>query len=99
MHTHIRGQGEERSSDDGEPSGTAGRPMLSAIESEDLVDVMVVITRYFGGIKLGAGGLIRAYGGVARNCLRNAETVVHIPKVTIRIRAPLAMAGQIFQVK
>lgn len=55
--------------------------------------------RYFGGIKLGAGGLVRAYGGVARTCLRNAETVTHIPKVLVRLKAPLALAGAVFQVR
>lgn len=54
--------------------------------------------RYFGGIKLGAGGLVRAYGGVARTCIRNAETLTHIPKVLVRLRAPLTMSGAVFQV-
>lgn len=53
----------ERSGDDGEPGGTAGMPMLQVLRSRDLVDVGVVVTRYFGGIKLGAGGLVRAYSG------------------------------------
>lgn len=53
----------KRTSDDGEPSGTAGVPMLGVIENHNLTNVCVVVTRYFGGIKLGAGGLIRAYAG------------------------------------
>lgn len=53
----------ERSGDDGEPGGTAGIPMLQVLRTRDLVDVSVVVTRYFGGIKLGAGGLVRAYSG------------------------------------
>ncbi|MCU0756138.1 MAG: IMPACT family protein [Xanthomonadales bacterium] len=61
-----------RSSDDGEPGGTAGRPILAAIDGAGLDQVIVVVTRWYGGIKLGAGGLVRAYGGVAAECLRLA---------------------------
>lgn len=64
--------GEYRSSDDGEPSGTAGRPILAAIDGQGYDRVMVVVTRWYGGIKLGAGGLVRAYGGAAAECLRLA---------------------------
>ncbi|PPS17519.1 hypothetical protein GOBAR_AA03051 [Gossypium barbadense] len=63
-----------RSNDDGEPSGTAGKPIHSAIVSSGFDRIMVVVIRYFGGIKLGTGGLVRAYGGVASECLRNAPT-------------------------
>ena len=62
-----------RSSDDGEPAGTAGRPILSAIDGQGLDQVIVVVTRWYGGIKLGAGGLVRAYGGCAAECLRPAR--------------------------
>jgi len=61
-----------RSSDDGEPAGTAGRPILAAIDGQGFDRVMVVVTRWYGGIKLGAGGLVRAYGGCAAECLRTA---------------------------
>lgn len=61
-----------RSSDDGEPAGTAGRPILAAIDGQGFDQVMVVVTRWYGGIKLGAGGLVRAYGGSAAECLRTA---------------------------
>lgn len=62
-----------RSSDDGEPSGTAGRPILASIDGQGLDQVAVVVARWFGGIKLGAGGLVRAYGGAAAQCLRTAS--------------------------
>jgi len=61
-----------RFSDDGEPGGTAGRPILQVIDAQNLDQVMVVVTRWFGGIKLGTGGLVRAYGGCAAECLRMA---------------------------
>ncbi|WP_372013307.1 IMPACT family protein [Pseudoxanthomonas sp. 10H] len=61
-----------RSSDDGEPAGTAGRPILAAIDGQGYDRVAVVVTRWYGGIKLGAGGLVRAYGGAAAECLRLA---------------------------
>ena len=62
-----------RSSDDGEPAGTAGRPILAAIDGQGFDRVMVVVTRWYGGVNLGAGGLVRAYGGAAAECLRTAE--------------------------
>lgn len=61
-----------RFSDDGEPSGTAGKPMLQAIDGQALDRVAVVVTRWFGGILLGSGGLMRAYGGTAAACLKAA---------------------------
>ena len=61
-----------RSSDDGEPGGSAGRPILAAIDGQGYDRVMVVVVRWFGGVKLGVGGLVRAYGGVAAECLRTA---------------------------
>ena len=64
-----------RFNDDGEPGGTAGRPILQAIEGQGFDRVAVVVTRWYGGIKLGAGGLARAYGGTAAECLRIAGRV------------------------
>ena len=75
--------GEYRSSDDGEPSGTAGRPILAAIVGQGYDQVVAVVTRWYGGIKLGAGGLVRAYGGAAAECLRVAE------------RRPLVVMGEV----
>ena len=74
---------EYRSSDDGEPSGTAGRPILAAIEGQGYDQVVAVVTRWYGGIKLGAGGLVRAYGGAAAECLRVAQ------------RRPLLLMGEV----
>ncbi|MDH5821627.1 IMPACT family protein [Luteimonas sp. RD2P54] len=64
--------GDYRSSDDGEPAGTAGRPILAAIDGQGFDRVAVVVARWFGGVKLGVGGLVRAYGGAAAECLRLA---------------------------
>src|SRR5690606_40308537 len=64
-----------RFSDDGEPGGTGGKPILQAIDGQSLDRVAVVVTRWFGGILLGSGGLIRAYGGTAAMCLREAGKV------------------------
>jgi putative IMPACT (imprinted ancient) family translation regulator len=78
----------ERASDDGEPTGTAGQPILNSLKTEgNLIDVVLIVIRYSGGIKLGAGGLIRAYGGTARQVLQ--ENIQHqitiIPKQTLII--------------
>lgn len=62
----------QKSSDDGEPSGTAGKPMLEVLKNKGLTNTLIVVTRYFGGIKLGTGGLIRAYGTAAVAALDNA---------------------------
>lgn len=73
-----------RFNDDGEPTSTAGRPILSAIEGQDCDQVVVVVTRYFGGIKLGTGGLIRAYGGSASHCLQQAILIELIARITLQ---------------
>lgn len=64
-----------RFSDDGEPGGTAGRPILAAIEAQDCDRVAVLVIRWYGGIQLGTGGLARAYGGAANKCLQGAERI------------------------
>ena len=86
----------ERCSDDGEPTGTAGVPILGAINGEDISDTVCVVIRYSGGIKLGAGGLIRAYGGTARMALRAAEKKILIPKSSTRVSTVSSNAGQIY---
>lgn len=77
-----------RFDDDGEPGGTAGRPILQAIESQGYDFTAVVVTRYFGGTKLGTGGLARAYGGTANEALRNAENVPIVPRVRLKLSLP-----------
>ena len=79
--------GEYRSSDDGEPAGTAGRPILAAIDGQGFDQVMVVVTRWYGGIKLGAGGLVRAYGGAAAECLRTAPRQPLVAMATLELQA------------
>ena len=72
----IREGGVERYSDDGEPQGTAGQPMLNVFQREEITDVVCVVTRYFGGILLGAGGLVRAYSRSAKDALDAAGVSV-----------------------
>ena len=79
-----------RFSDDGEPGGTAGRPMLTAIEGQDCDQVVVVVIRWFGGIQLGTGGLARAYGGSAAKCLQAGERVELILRIRCRCHCRFA---------
>lgn len=69
-----------RFNDDGEPSGTAGRPILATIEGNELTNILVLVNRWYGGVKLGTGGLVRAYGGCAGQCLLLAEKIELIEK-------------------
>ncbi|MDV2440837.1 YigZ family protein [Acinetobacter gerneri] len=73
-----------RFNDDGEPSGTAGRPILATIEGNELTNVIVLVNRWYGGIKLGTGGLVRAYGGTAGQCLLLAEKIELIEKKEVQ---------------
>ena len=84
-----------RSSDDGEPSGTAGRPMLNVIERRELENVMVVVTRYFGGIKLGVGGLVRAYSGTTAKCLDRASIIELFPMSEYTIKTGFEWASSL----
>lgn len=77
--------GAYRFSDDGEPGGTAGKPILAAIDGQSLDRVIVIVTRWFGGVLLGGGGLVRAYGGTAAACLRAAERLEVRPMVEGRL--------------
>jgi len=74
-----------RSNDDGEPGGTAGRPILAAIEAQEFDQVVVLVIRWYGGIQLGTGGLARAYGGGANKCLQQAERLPLINRVPLSL--------------
>lgn len=86
-----------RFSDDGEPAGTAGRPILSAIEGQQLDAVMVIVTRWYGGINLGTGGLVRAYGGAAAECLRLAERKPLLHWLEAELQCDFALTGHVHQ--
>lgn len=85
--------GRSRSSDDGEPGGSAGRPILAQIEGHEIDDAVVVVTRWYGGTKLGVGGLIRAYGGCAGKALDAAEVVETARTVPIVLTHDYADTG------
>jgi len=84
-----------RFSDDGEPSGTAGRPILSAIDGQQLDAVMVIVTRWYGGINLGTGGLVRAYGGAAAECLRLAERKPLLVWLEAKLQCDFSLTGSV----
>lgn len=83
----------QKADDDGEPSGTAGKPILEVIKKNELSDVVIIVTRYFGGIKLGAGGLIRAYGKAATLGLENCDIVLRTLFIRIRIDIDYTLLG------
>jgi uncharacterized YigZ family protein len=89
---------EYRSSDDGEPAGTAGRPILAAFDGQGVDGVVVVVARWYGGIKLGAGGLVRAYGGCAAECLRLAAKIERVALSTVRVRFAFTDTGAVHAV-
>lgn len=74
--------------DDGEPSGTAGKPILNVIQHKDMGDVLVMVIRYFGGIKLGAGGLVRAYAGATEKVLSAVGRVIQQPMIDAHVSLP-----------
>ena len=88
--------GTERASDDGEPSGTAGVPILDILRGLKLQNILVVVTRYFGGILLGTGGLVRAYSDATREALKNAKWKEKVLKIKYKIEIPYAYYDIVF---
>jgi uncharacterized YigZ family protein len=84
----------QRTSDDGEPAGTAGVPMLEVLNHQNVTDVLVVVTRYFGGVKLGAGGLIRAYGSAVSAVLSHVGIVERRPLHIVSVAVGHADSGK-----
>lgn len=85
--------GQSAANDDGEPGGTAGRPMLEVLRHQDLEGVMASVVRYFGGVKLGAGGLVRAYTDAVAQALLTAEKVALIQQAHLACSVPYALEG------
>ena len=95
--TDDSGRVMERMSDDGEPSGTAGKPILDVLRANDLTDCVVAVTRYFGGILLGSGGLTRAYSTGASIAVKAAQLARIVPCRQLRVRLDYAQLGQFQQ--
>lgn len=85
------------SCDDGEVSGTAGKPILNSLVTEQIVHAVVVVTRYYGGIKLGTGGLIRAYSSAAKGAIANAHKVAFVATSKIQLAVPINDIGIVYQ--
>jgi uncharacterized YigZ family protein len=90
-------EGRARSADAGEPSGSAGRPILSAIEGAELFDVAVIVSRWFGGVKLGTGGLSRAYRATAAAALREAPVVQRFLYDRFSVLVPFDRIGEAYR--
>jgi uncharacterized YigZ family protein len=85
----------QRSNDDGEPAGTAGVPMLTVLVNRDITDTVAVVTRYFGGVKLGTGGLVRAYGRCVTDALDAIGTLALVPHTAVTVTVGSAAAGRL----
>ena len=85
--------GQSAANDDGEPGGTAGRPMLDVLRHQDLQGVLATVVRYFGGIKLGAGGLVRAYTDAVAQTLLGAEKILVVKRAQLACSVPYALEG------
>ena len=87
----------EYATDDGEPKNSAGPPILAAVASSQLSNIICVVVRYYGGINLGIGGLIRAYGKCARECLASAKIETRIFYKTLQVRTPYEQIGSVLK--
>ncbi len=85
--------GQSAANDDGEPGGTAGRPMLEVLRHHQLESVLATVVRYFGGVKLGAGGLVRAYTDSVAQALAGAELIALVPQRQLQCAVPYAFEG------
>ncbi len=85
----------QRESDNGEPSGTAGVPMLDVLKKNQVHNVCAVVTRYFGGIKLGTGGLIRAYGGAVAQALKELGIVKRVVQTELSLKVSYPLLGKL----
>lgn len=90
-----KGRDIERFNDDGEPSGTAGKPMMDILKGAGLKDVCCVVTRYFGGVLLGTGGLVRAYSDAAKESVSNCERIRMIPRQSLELVFDYSLTGKI----
>lgn len=87
--------GQSAANDDGEPGGTAGRPMLEVLRHQDLQGVLATVVRYFGGVKLGAGGLVRAYTDAVAQALLTAEKIPLVKQSRLACSVPYALEGMV----
>ncbi len=87
--------GQSAANDDGEPGGTAGRPMLDVLRHQDMQGVLATVVRYFGGVKLGAGGLLRAYTDAVAQALQSAEKIPLVKKAQLACSVPYALEGMV----
>lgn len=97
VYSYILGKNQkiQKCTDDGEPSGTAGIPILEIIKKENLNNTLIIVTRYFGGIKLGAGGLIRAYAHMAKIGIENSEVIKNVLCEKIQIAVDYTYWGKL----
>ena len=92
---YVLRDGQRRYSDDGEPQGTAGMPVLDVLQKGGLMDCVVVVTRYFGGVLLGASGLVRAYTGACKAAIDAAGIVTMAPTKTLQIKSDYSFYGKL----